>query len=172
MRHLSGYYVSCRNPLTKQENAFIHLGCIFVAIRDHLSSFRLQTHQVDPTHPQTYPYSPGVSENTGECSRASFSRTERTISSHSQRLTREPRSVGDVVLRLNARGVLQAPSLVLVFDSACRLVLVVESEDVQWDAVARQHLQRLRSIAVPRGERRQTMSDTPDATPCCRAVMS
>ena len=47
-----------------------------------------------------------------------------------------------------------------------------ESEDVQWDAVARQHLQRLRSIAVSRGERRQTMSDTPNATPCCRAVMS
>ena len=35
-----------------------------------------------------------------------------------------------------------------------------------------QHLQRLRSIALSRGERRQTMSDTPDATPCCRAVMS
>ena len=47
-----------------------------------------------------------------------------------------------------------------------------ESEDVQWDAVARQHLQRLRSIALSRGERRQTMSDTPDATPCCRVVMS
>ena len=44
MRHLSGYYVSCRNPLTKQENAFINLGCIFVAIRDRLGSFRLLTH--------------------------------------------------------------------------------------------------------------------------------
>ena len=54
MRHLSGYYVSCRNPLTKQENAFINLGCIFVAIRDRLGSFRLLTHPVDPTHPQTW----------------------------------------------------------------------------------------------------------------------
>ena len=54
MRHLRGYYVSCRNPLTKQENAFINLGCIFVAIRDRLGSFRLLTHPVDPTHPQTW----------------------------------------------------------------------------------------------------------------------
>ena len=54
MRHLRGYYVSCRNPQTKQENAFINLGCIFVAIRDRLGSFRLLTHPVDPTHPQTW----------------------------------------------------------------------------------------------------------------------
>ena len=54
MRPLRGYYVSCRNPLTKQENAFINLGCIFVAIRDRLGSFRLLTHPVDPTHPQTW----------------------------------------------------------------------------------------------------------------------
>ena len=65
MRHVRGYYVSCRKSLTKQENAFINLGCIFVAIRDRLGSIRLLTHPVDPTHPQTYPYSPGVSENTG-----------------------------------------------------------------------------------------------------------
>ena len=54
MRHVRGYYVSCRNPLTKQENAFINLGCIFVAIRDRLGSFRLLAHPVDPTHPQTW----------------------------------------------------------------------------------------------------------------------
>ena len=44
---LEGYYECCRNSVTKQENAFINLGCIFVAIRDRLGSIRLLTHPVD-----------------------------------------------------------------------------------------------------------------------------
>ena len=162
MRHLRGYYVSCRNPLTKQENAFINLGCIFVAIRDRLGSFRLLTHPVDPTHPQTWDAM--VLAVLSSCSKEGAA----TMPAPSPELK---------VIQLFGEGegkqsCLSAPGRLAQHGGRRPPQDPPESEDVQWDAVARQHLQRLRSIALSRGERRQTMSDTPDATPCCRAVMS